>query len=341
MEYEPKPRHCPMPGCGRLLKENERRCPICFPNAPAPKIKEESHKEPWYCADCKRKFPPEFQECPVCKLKTHEFCPDCGTLILRDQPCPICADEEIIKEGQMTEEQRGELHELIERSEEVPLEDAIHEVEGKPKRGRPPGRKKDARATNEFPDKRKPDGRKNNRPPKAREKQQLEKEKSETRILSEKEAREEEAGITESEEQILQLPVEPTPEKLVQAILKLDLDGKNGLNNLCDRIWIIKYLGLKVLSTEIYHTTNGFHAVLQCDNVFKSWEILLFQTWLGSDFRREMCNLLKIERGTENWNVLFQEKWKYNTLGQEVKVSQEIYDAELSEKVLRLVQLGE
>jgi hypothetical protein len=86
----------------------------------------------------------------------------------------------------------------------------------------------------------------------------------------------------------------PAPEKPVQAILKLDLDGKNGLNQLCDRLWIIKYLGLKVGAVEIYHTTNGFHAVLQCDNIFKSWEILLFQTWLGSDFRREMCNLLKI-----------------------------------------------
>jgi hypothetical protein len=130
-------------------------------------------------------------------------------------------------------------------------------------------------------------------------------------------------------------------EQEVQAILKLDLDGKNGLNQLLDRIWIIKYLGLKVEAVEIYHTVNGYHAILKCDNTFKIWEILLFQTWLGSDFRREMCNLLKVERGTQNWNMLFKEKWKYNVLGEEVRVSQETYDKELSQKVLRLIQLGE
>ena len=49
-------------------------------------------------------------------------------------------------------------------------------------------------------------------------------------------------------------------------ILKLDLDGKNGLDIFLQRMWIMKYLGLKTEYVKVYHTTNGYHLVLGLDN---------------------------------------------------------------------------
>jgi len=123
--------------------------------------------------------------------------------------------------------------------------------------------------------------------------------------------------------------------------LKLDLDGKYGLSTFLDRVWILKYLGIKVVNVRIHHTMNGFHARLVCDNDIDGVKAAFIQALLGSDYRRELCNLLRIERGSKDWNTLFKQKWKTDKLGSEVLISQEIYDGELSEKVRRAIQLGE
>lgn len=123
--------------------------------------------------------------------------------------------------------------------------------------------------------------------------------------------------------------------------LALDLDGKYGLSNFMDRIWILKYLGLKVLKVRIFHTTNGFHAKILCDNEIDNFKAILIQVLLGDDYRRGLANLLKVERGCKDWNFLFKQKWKMDKLGEEVQVSKETYDKELSGKVLRAIQLGE
>jgi hypothetical protein len=123
--------------------------------------------------------------------------------------------------------------------------------------------------------------------------------------------------------------------------LALDLDGKYGLSNFMDRIWILKYLGLKILKVRVYHTTNGFHAKLTCDNQIDDVKAVLIQVLLGDDYRRGVANLLKVERGCKNWNFLFKQKWKVDKLGDLVQVSKESYDQELSGKVLRAIQLGE
>jgi len=121
----------------------------------------------------------------------------------------------------------------------------------------------------------------------------------------------------------------------------LDLDGKYGLSTFLERTWILKYLGIKVVGVKIHHTMNGFHARLVCDNEIDNVKAAFIQALLGSDYRRELSNLLKIERGSKNWNVLFKQKWKTDRLGNEVLVSKETYDRELSEKVKRAIQLGE
>jgi hypothetical protein len=123
--------------------------------------------------------------------------------------------------------------------------------------------------------------------------------------------------------------------------LKLDLDGKYGLSEFLKRIWILKYLGLRVVKVLVHDTVNGFHVRLVCDNQIDDIKTVLIQALLGSDYRRELCNLLKIERGSKHWNTLFKEKWATDKLGNEYKVSKETYNKELSVKVLRAIQLGE
>jgi hypothetical protein len=123
--------------------------------------------------------------------------------------------------------------------------------------------------------------------------------------------------------------------------LCLDLDGKYGLSNFMDHIWILKYLGIKILKVRIFHTTNGFHAKILCDNEIENIKAILIQVLLGDDYRRGLANLLKVERGCSNWNFLFKQKWKVDKLGDLVSASKEAYDKELSEKVLRAIQLGE
>ena len=124
-------------------------------------------------------------------------------------------------------------------------------------------------------------------------------------------------------------------------VLKLDLDGKNGLDIFLQRMWIMKYLGLKPIDVKVYHTTNGYHLYLTLDNEIDNIKAIFMQLALGSDYRREVCNLLRIERGCKDWNILFKAKYKVNQLGQRIKVSEERYDPQLSQKVLDLLLLGE
>ena len=122
--------------------------------------------------------------------------------------------------------------------------------------------------------------------------------------------------------------------------LKLDLDGKNGLNTLISRIWILKYLGLSLKDIKVYDTVNGYHVVISCANRLSDMEIILFQLLLGEDYRRGLYNYLKVKKGVLDWNILFKEKYKINQLGDRIKVSEEKYNEELSKKIKDLTVLG-
>ena len=147
--------------------------------------------------------------------------------------------------------------------------------------------------------------------------------------------------------------------------LAFDLDGKNGFNVFLQRRWIMKYMGLKVgnpnlelyhsedprtrkkyenipeIPVRVWHTTNGWHLEIDLDNEVENIKAVLMQALLGSDYRREMCLLLRIERGCKNWNNLYRQKHKVNELGQRVRVSLERFDEEMSRKVLDLLELGQ
>jgi hypothetical protein len=142
--------------------------------------------------------------------------------------------------------------------------------------------------------------------------------------------------------------------------LALDLDGKNGLDTFISRKWIMKYLGLKVgtpnneliknskrydncsdTPVRVWHTVNGWHLEIDLDNEIDNVKAILIQAILGDDYRRAMCLLQRIERGCQNWNVLYRQKYKVNELGQRVLVSYEKFDSEISQKILDLLELGE
>jgi len=128
--------------------------------------------------------------------------------------------------------------------------------------------------------------------------------------------------------------------------LALDLDGKNGLDTFLSRKWLMKYLGLKIANREntpvkVFHTTNGWHLTLTLDAEIDDVRAVLIQCILGDDYRRSACLLLRIERGCHDWNILYKQKWKVNELGQQIEVSKEAYDPDLSVKVLKLLELGE
>lgn len=102
-----------------------------------------------------------------------------------------------------------------------------------------------------------------------------------------------------------------------------------------------RYKGIPPISVRVWHTVNGWHLEIDLDNEIDNIKAVLMQALLGSDFRREMCLLSRIERGCEEWNNLYQQKHKVNELGQQITVSFERFDADLSGKILALLELGQ
>lgn len=143
--------------------------------------------------------------------------------------------------------------------------------------------------------------------------------------------------------------------------LSFDLDGKSGLDTFLRRKWILKYFGLKVgkadanlwrkypkryqdvplVPVRVWHTVNGWHLEIDFDAEIENIKAVLMQALLGEDYRRGLCLLLRIERGCQDWNKLYRQKFKVNELGQRIRVSFERFDEDLSQKVLNLLELGE
>ncbi len=110
--------------------------------------------------------------------------------------------------------------------------------------------------------------------------------------------------------------------------LLLDIDGFSGFKTLLDRLWILKYLGIRVLKADVYRTVNGRHAILCCENQIEPWQRILFELMLGDDYRRALYNYQKLLHGTKNFDYLYGYKSKTNVIGETVKVSEEEYRRE-------------
>jgi hypothetical protein len=88
--------------------------------------------------------------------------------------------------------------------------------------------------------------------------------------------------------------------------------------------YLIKYFpALAPMKVVVYKTKKGFHFYVYAANMdFRSlnggiiythasrYLKILFQSILGSDWLRELRNLNRVEKGDQNWNILFSEKDK-------------------------------
>jgi hypothetical protein len=73
---------------------------------------------------------------------------------------------------------------------------------------------------------------------------------------------------------------------------------------------------LKPVAMELYRTRHGWHVVVFTRRRVEPWQALVLQALMGSDWRRESLNLLRlwdtagqVQRGLKwRWNVLYNGK---------------------------------
>lgn len=98
-------------------------------------------------------------------------------------------------------------------------------------------------------------------------------------------------------------------------ILKLDIDDKDALRAGSDLRFRVEFLNnllnLEIKLEKLMETTNGFHAYLEC-NELSDAAIILVQTLLGSDWKREAFNLQRysLDFPMDEYNVLFDKKYR-------------------------------
>jgi hypothetical protein len=106
-------------------------------------------------------------------------------------------------------------------------------------------------------------------------------------------------------------------------ILKLDIDSKE--------IDIIRfYIISRLLRMNIYSiikkkTKHGYHLTLEISSPYinDDRDIVLVQCLLGSDYKRELFNFLRVKHKCRRWNVLFTKKYRMKN-GRLVLVSKEV-----------------
>lgn len=108
-------------------------------------------------------------------------------------------------------------------------------------------------------------------------------------------------------------------------ILKLDLDGKVEWK----RLRIVKKmfdLRIDFLYSRWAKTRNGYHIYLFLKNVLDEKAICFIQCAMGSDYRREVFNWMRIIRGAwkrRTFNVLFTKKFAVDWKGRLILTSEE------------------
>ena len=109
----------------------------------------------------------------------------------------------------------------------------------------------------------------------------------------------------------------------MNSCLKIDLDHTHSEKTLYSKVLnpyktISELHELPLSTIEIYTTKHGFHIYIE-NPMFKYYaktSIILLQLLLGSDKNRELFNYQRLikEPKMQNWNVLFAQKYKGNTL---------------------------
>ena len=104
---------------------------------------------------------------------------------------------------------------------------------------------------------------------------------------------------------------------ITDADILLDIDRKRiSAREFAERMRFISiFTAIEFKRLTIYETHKGLHVYLWCKNKKPSpQEKVVIQLALGSDYRREIFNWLRIKDNTEDarWNILFQGKYDGN-----------------------------
>lgn len=76
--------------------------------------------------------------------------------------------------------------------------------------------------------------------------------------------------------------------------------------------------------SSICKTKKGFHIRLFIKNKMTDKDICFVQMAMGSDYKRESNNYVRVRNHEDNWNVLFSQKYaSEKLLGEVFKVSEE------------------
>lgn len=127
--------------------------------------------------------------------------------------------------------------------------------------------------------------------------------------------------------------------------LKLDID--NALNkHEMKRIATVlemysEHTGNKISDIEVFSTRNGFHVYIYLQKLISNASIVALQAILGSDYRRETFNLLRITKNPNNqyWNVLFNKKYRYSPKsGRFTRISQEVRNRHKTRKLKEMLK---
>ena len=112
-------------------------------------------------------------------------------------------------------------------------------------------------------------------------------------------------------------PVGILKERTNDSVIYVDLDRRSGLR--LPRLWsTCRIIGLRPHTIRIDYTRRGWHLLLFFRERFHPAEIVALQTILGSDYRRERLNLMRVlgmRRTPVNakfwrarWNILYAYK---------------------------------
>jgi len=104
---------------------------------------------------------------------------------------------------------------------------------------------------------------------------------------------------------------------ITDADILLDIDRKRiSAREFAERMRFISiFTAIEFKRLTIYETHKGLHVYLWCkDKKPSPQEKVVIQLALGSDYRREIFNWLRVKDNTEDarWNILFQGKYDDN-----------------------------
>jgi len=100
------------------------------------------------------------------------------------------------------------------------------------------------------------------------------------------------------------------------SLIKIDIDHRRNYKRTKSSVnfylrWIDYYFQIFPCVVTANKTHKGFHFVVATSHKFEPPYIIAFQLIIGSDRIRELRNLNRVASGmTNNWNLLFSEKFR-------------------------------